>query len=77
MNLSDNSLGEEIDEFKEIMAKLASLASDNQKLTPLLGIVGSILAIVLLKPLLKRYISNRRKNSKTESPTTTTSTEDA
>ena len=43
MNLSDNSLGEEIDEFKEIMAKLASLAADNQKLTPLLGIVGSIL----------------------------------
>ena len=75
MNLSDNSLGEEIDEFKEIMAKLASLASDNQKLTPLLGIVGSILAIVLLKPLLKRYISHKKKKNSKESPATTTSTE--
>ena len=75
MNLSDNSLGEEIDEFKEIMAKLASLASDNQKLTPLIGIVGSILVVVLLKPLLKRYINNKKKNSKNESPATTTSTE--
>ena len=72
MNLSDNSLGEEIGDLKEIFNKISSLTGDNKNNSVLI-VCCLTLGIVVVKPLIKYYLQLRygkKKNSK-ESPTTT------
>ena len=73
MNLSDNSLGEEIGDLKEIFNKISSLTGDCKNQTILI-VACLTLGIVVIKPLAKYYLQLRygkKKNSKTETPTTT------
>ena len=71
MNLSDNSLGEEIGDLKEIFNKISSLTGDNKNNSVLI-VCCLTLGIVVIKPLLRYYLKLKysKKNSK-ESPTTT------
>ena len=78
MNLSDNSLGEEIGDLKEIFNKISSLTGDNKN-NSILIVCCLTLGICVIKPLVKYYLQLRygkKRNSKTETPATTTSNDD-
>ena len=68
-NLNDGDL-------KELFNKISSLTGDNKNNSVLI-VCCLTLGIVVIKPLLRYYLKLKysKKNSKTESPTTTTSTD--
>ena len=68
-NLNDGDL-------KELFNKISSLSGDNKNNSVLI-VCCLTLGIVVIKPLLRYYLKLKysKKNSKTESPTTTTSTD--
>ena len=66
------------DNLKELFDKIQTLTGDNKNQSILI-VACLTLGIVVVKPLLRYYLKLKysKKKSKTESPTTTTSTEDA
>ena len=77
----NNSLGSienlNEDDLKQLFNKISSLTGDNKN-NSILIVCCLTLGICVIKPLVKYYLQLRygkKKNSKTESPTTTTSTD--
>ena len=78
----NNSLGSienlNEDDLKELFNKIQSLSGDNKN-NSILIVCCLTLGICVIKPLVKYYLQLRygkKKNSKTETPTTTTSNDD-